>query len=203
MAEVKFDFKQAFKEVWGAIPIPTLGNDVSLPSSSLPQYSSPGLLESNILPGKDRITPGTGIVLADRLRFDYGTDEGVASYGLPHESVAEYSQAKNIVKTLLQGRDGTIKEYINLDDWVISIRGFIINYDSLDYPLDQIINMSNFFQLNTRLKVGSDWMSRLGIKYVITEALKFPVVDGLANAQPYELELVSDNPFEIELLEIK
>ena len=42
-------------------------------------------------------------------------------------AVIEISNTRNIVKTEIQGRDGTVKEFINNGDYQISIKGILSN----------------------------------------------------------------------------
>jgi nucleoside-diphosphate-sugar epimerase len=50
-------------------------------------------------------------------------------------ALLKVTQDKNIITTKIMGKDGTIKEYIGLDDYKIQIEAFIYGYNGI-YPYD-------------------------------------------------------------------
>ncbi|MBI1228218.1 MAG: hypothetical protein GC192_23495 [Bacteroidetes bacterium] len=195
MAIAKFNLNDAYKEVFG-FQTPLFGVVTNKQSAQLPQYENvPTIIEEDYQSSVDRISPGTGVLLADRLRFE---DQGEI-YALPHETVISYHQAKNIVKTAMSGKDGTVKEYISLDDWSITIQGFIIDYDSSNYPIDRVDELRKWFQKNKDLGVVSDWLTQLGIYRIVVTDLDLPALAGFSNVQPFEIRALSDEPVELEL----
>jgi hypothetical protein len=205
MALVKFNYPDAFKEVFGIssrIPlfVPQALKRVQGDGGQLPSFPEGRAEDDNRVSSPDRIAQG-GVIVPDRLRFGSGASP-TGIYRMPIETVAEYHRAKNIVKTPMRGLNNTVKEYISLDDWNIVLRGFIINYESVDYPLEEQVAMNDFFEINKALEVTSEWMSSLGIDYVVTTDIRFPPMEGHSNVCPFEITMLSDSPVEYELLVI-
>lgn len=193
MGEAKFNINEALKQtfgLYGRTPIYVVTNKED--NRPLPQYEATPL-QAEIPFDSSRVAPMTGILIQDSFRFVDPT------FALPIETVLELSRAKNIVKTTQQGRDGTVKEYISMDDWVLNFKGFIINYDEDLYPEDKVESMVKWFNLNQPMSLVSKWLSRWGIDKVVATNLKLPTFEGVQNVQPYELEMLSDYPITLEL----
>lgn len=121
-------------------------------------------------------------------------------YTLPNAPLVDILQSKRIEKTYMAGRDGSVKEFIYEDDFVITIRGIIINPDSADLqPIDEIEELYSFFKFNKSLQVDSALLNALGIFNIVVESLELPDVQGAPAIQPFVLNCLSDIPFEIEV----
>jgi hypothetical protein len=149
-----------------------------------------------------------GQLLQDR--YEFGHPE-LGTYVLSPYTILEISRAKNIVTTAMQGRNGTVKEFISLDDWVLVFRGFLINEESNTLPSDQTRRLVEVFEKNEHLRFFSDQVRKwyenraeveegAALEYIVVEDLKFPPFDGADNVQPFEITCKSDNPVEIEIL---
>ena len=70
-------------------------------------------------------------------------------YRLPNEPIVEINGSKTIIKTPIDGQDGTFKELYSKNDWDITIRGIAVNEDeeSDDYP-EEIV--SKLYQLDAK-----------------------------------------------------
>ena len=114
------------------------------------------------------------------------------------------SQSKNIVTTALQGRDGTIKEFMSNGDYVINIAGSLIgrneNGDISDignqYPEDDVEELINILTVPQEIVIFSSIFRRLGIKYVVVTDFSFTQRAGFRNIQDFTIDLLSDNPVE-------
>lgn len=194
MGEAKFNINEALKQtfgIYGRTPIYIVSHKEE--NRPLPKFESASSLPAEIPFDSSRVAPMTGILIQDSFRFVNPT------FALPIETVLEPSRAKNIVKTTQQGRDGTVKEYINMDDWVLNFKGFIINYDEDLYPEEKVESMVKWYELHQPMSIVSKWLSRWGIDKVVATNLKFPTFEGTQNVQPYELEVLSDYPIILEL----
>jgi hypothetical protein len=149
-----------------------------------------------------------GQLLQDR--YEFGHPE-LGTYVMSPYTILELSRAKNIVTTAMQGRNGTVKEFISLDDWVLVFRGFLINEESSTLPADQTRRLVEVFEKNEHLRFFSDQVRKwyenraeveqgAALEFVVVEDLKFPPFDGADNVQPFELTCRSDNPIELEIL---
>jgi hypothetical protein len=127
----------------------------------------------------------------------------IKNYTFPDWPLIDISASKNINTTPLKGFSGTVKEYINTDDYQIGIKGILINYVNDEYPDDLVHGVHKIFTVDTALKVTSPVLNLLDIHYMVVKDIKFPEVEGYNNMQPYVLQCLSDNPVELEIKDIK
>jgi hypothetical protein len=139
------------------------------------------------------------------FELDTSTNKTKSEVFLPY-SVVKISARKTIVKTPLMERRGSIKEQYNIDDYQISLKGFVIGYDkSGKYPIwpeEEITILRNLFETNEAIKLDNALTNLfLGAdSRVIIESLDLPEVEGgRKNYQPFSMQLESDNIFTLEL----
>jgi len=114
------------------------------------------------------------------------------------------SMNKNIVKTPIQGRNGTVKEYISDGDFRVNIRGVITSAsnDNPDhYPEDEVKKLMEVCRANASIELASFYLNDVfNVQNVVIENYTFPQREGTYNTQLFELECVSDNPVEVEII---
>jgi hypothetical protein len=125
------------------------------------------------------------------------------SYTLPDWPLFDITGQRTVIKTPMQGRDGTIKQFISDDDYAITIRGFLINYDSWEYPEQQLQELMQVINAKVAIGITSQVFNLLDIHNIVIERWNFPAVEGYPNMQPFELECVSDEPVELEIKSVK
>lgn len=123
-------------------------------------------------------------------------------WDLPYPIVSVNSR-KTIVETPLTERRGTVKELINIQDYEISVKGFIIGAGN-NFPENDIITLRTIYEQNAPLSIRCPITDvfllrpgRNGSDHVVITDLKFPPVTGIKNVRPYELRMVSDEPFNL------
>lgn len=128
--------------------------------------------------------------------------DAMQSWDLPHPIIS-ISSKKNIIETQLVERRGTVKELINVEDYEISIKGFIIA-QTHEFPEKEVARLRKLFEFNIPLSIRCPITDifllrpdRNGSDQVVIKGLKFPAVKGIKNVRPYELLLVSDAPFNL------
>lgn len=107
---------------------------------------------------------------------------------------------KNIIETKMVGRPGSVKELINIDDYKISITGFIESADG-SYPEAGITQMKEIYSINEPIELVSvltDLIFNDGDQVVITD-MSFPETPGIETAQAVRIECVTDKPFELTI----
>lgn len=117
---------------------------------------------------------------------------------LPHAPMVDVAAQKTIVSTPLTGRAGTVKELISLQDYRVTIRGFLIRPDKR-YPLAETRELNAWFKHNEALEVVSEILNELGIYNLVVESLDLPDPEEWMNFQAYTLSCLSDEPLELEL----
>jgi hypothetical protein len=140
-----------------------------------------------------KITPGT--------YYDWnGKLQPIPKYQFPYECVVELNQPSIIEETFLKGRrSGSVKEVIGLDDFYITIRGFIINYNTRDYPTEAVEAFRNVIKLPTELEVESPFLNMFDIDELVIFDRNIPQIEGSLHYQPFTLMCKSNIPFNLEV----
>ena len=109
------------------------------------------------------------------------------------------NQSRNIVRTPIQGRNGTIKEYISDGDYEINVTGLIVSPYSGRVPSIDMENIHNILSLQNELVIVSNYLSLFKISYVVVEAYTFEQIEGSLNQIKFTMRLISDEPIEVQL----
>lgn len=110
----------------------------------------------------------------------------------------EVSQEKHIIRTAVQGRDGTVKEYISDGDYAISIKGVLTGRNG-EYPRDAVSDLMEFLKAPISMKVNSWFLGQFGITDIVVLNFSLAQIEGMQNSQPFQINAVSDTPFEVNL----
>lgn len=101
------------------------------------------------------------------------------------------NQSRNIVKTPIQGLDGTVKEYISDGDYIINIKGIIQGANGV-YPADEVDALISICNAKCALTIVSDYLTSLGITNIVIESYSLPQDMGSQSQQVFELNCLSD-----------
>jgi hypothetical protein len=135
----------------------------------------------------------------DAKTYIYNDKETTVGELVINSVIISVSQSKNIVKTSIQGRSGTVKEYICDGDFSISVDGQIIDPDALVYPEKRVKELVKLLNIPMELAVTSEFLLRFGIFNVVVDSYSFPQQKGSRNVQPFTLSLSSEKPLELDL----
>jgi len=115
------------------------------------------------------------------------------------------SQTKNIITTALQGRDGTVKEYVSNGDYVINLRGKIVNFtnkypDKFPTGIDHcdVWTLTDILKVPNELDVVSSFLNMFFNQMVITD-FSMPQVEGRRNEQPFEINALSYTEIDLDV----
>lgn len=108
------------------------------------------------------------------------------------------SQAKRIVRTEIQGADGTVKEYIGLDDYSVQINGIICG-DNGRYPATEVNALKQMLDAPVAVPVISSFLNRLGIYNVVVMDYAIPQEAGGYSKQDFSITALSDTPLELQI----
>jgi hypothetical protein len=103
---------------------------------------------------------------------------------------------RNIVKTEIVGRDGTVKEYIGEGDAQISFRGVVTGGNG-HYPGEQVAELLKVIQAPVTIPVYSRHLQYMGIDSVVFEDRSFEQEEGSYSYQVFSLNAISDIPHEL------
>src|SRR5436190_19944369 len=95
-------------------------------------------------------------------------------------------QTKNIVKTAIQGRDGTVKEYISQADYQVTLRGAISRSFQSTYPLEEMRHFLQLLKDNRALKVTNPFLLMFEIYDLVVEDFSMGQEEGKQNMQRFE-----------------
>lgn len=109
----------------------------------------------------------------------------------------EVNQAKNIVTTAIQGRKGTVKEYINDGDFNVRIRGALVSQKAHTYPKEDVSRLIALMKTPESLAVVSPYLQQFEIYNIVVTDFNFPQQEGYQNMQLFEINAISDTPIEL------
>lgn len=120
------------------------------------------------------------------------------------------SQTKNIITTAIQGRDGTIKEYVSRGDFMISLSGNIVGQSDIDssmvsdignkYPEVDTKKMIEICNVPDPITITSSFLQQFGINDVVIKDYRFSEKRGTRNEQPFQINMLSDSPIDLNEL---
>lgn len=133
------------------------------------------------------------------------------------ECIMTVTQERNIVTTALQGRNGTVKEYISDGDYQIEVKAAILPirqsvtskeeavpdvFSSVEdrYPEDELKQFIQLLQAQESINVGSDFLDLFGVQSAVVKSYTFEQQTH-SNRQSFSLTLLSDSPYEIKIKE--
>ncbi|KAA9041611.1 hypothetical protein FW778_06210 [Ginsengibacter hankyongi] len=109
------------------------------------------------------------------------------------------SMTKNIVRTSIPGRNGTIKEFVGLDDWQIKINGLIVGGNG-HHPADEIIALKNQLIANVPIPVICAYLNNLDINNIVIKDITFEQEAGGYSSQPFTINALSDHDVLLQVL---
>lgn len=107
-------------------------------------------------------------------------------------AILDLNRSKNIVKSIVQGRDSSVKEFINNGDWVINVSGILCD-KGWKYPIEKTVEFNRWMEKNKTLKVVHEILNGLGIYDIVIEDYNLPKTPHL-NCQPYSFIASNDIP---------
>jgi len=117
----------------------------------------------------------------------------------------EVSQTRNIITTAVQGRNGTVKEYISDGDYQISITGVISSKYNNVAPFESDITYINsvfaMLKANVSIPVACNFLDMFQINSMVVLDYKFNQIEGARNTIGFSMNCLSDEPFEIKYSE--
>ena len=109
------------------------------------------------------------------------------------------NQAKKIIKTEIQGGDGTVKEYIGLDDYHVVINGIICGGNG-HYPMNEVLSLKKMLDCPFEIPVVCTFLNAMDIHYLVVDDYSLPQEAGGYSQQNFTINALSDEPLEILIL---
>lgn len=169
------------------------GNEVQIAASPAPRQE---LVKGTRLYNRDALGRWYFMPVFIRHRALRGDDHTLEL----ENAVISITGSKNIVRTPLVGRRGTVKELISVEDYKISIAAFIRSSDG-SYPEGQITRMKELYNIDESVELISaltDLLLDEGDRVVITD-IQYPPTPGVEDGQAVTIECETDSPFELTI----
>lgn len=106
---------------------------------------------------------------------------------------------RNVEKTTIQGRNGTVKEYIGEGDATITFRGVIVG-DNGVYPEEEVLALKQVIKAPVSIPVVSKYLQMLDIDTIVFEDRNFAQEEGSYSYQAFTLSAVQDTPVELQII---
>ena len=103
-----------------------------------------------------------------------------------------------IIKTQIQGRNGTVKEYIAKDDYAVTINGIIVGENG-QYPQAAALALQRMCEAPVAIPVVSRFLNSLGIYNIVVEDYSMPQTPGGISKQEFTINSISDEPLELQI----
>ena len=123
------------------------------------------------------------------------------TFNLPYSTISIQNK-KKIKETSLTGRKGTVKELIQIGNYVFNIQGVaIIKEDSM--PENEIINLRNLYEINDSVQLENAFSEIFLMEdnNVVIKNIDLPDMKGIIGAQAYSMTLLSDSVLTLEFNE--
>lgn len=208
MASIVTDIEQLYRRTFGSRPfvIPTESPAEVRGETFTITAARPNL--SSSLNSELRTTvQGVEIWMPTTIRGN--VDGQLADVFLPY-CVVRVTAKKTIVKTPLMERRGSVKEVYSIDDYVINLKGFLIDQGRV-FPEAEMLLLKRLFETNEAVEIinpitniflgdAKDSGEAFLSDKVVIEELDFPEVEGGRNhVKPFTMRLESDTIFTLEV----
>ena len=111
----------------------------------------------------------------------------------------QVSQSKKIITTEIQGRDGTVKEYIGLDDFQVQIVGRLNGTYNVN-PKELTRQLKTILSAGQPLEITSWYLQNLDITDIVVKDFNFGQTEGEYSTQYFTINALSDRRFEAKIL---
>lgn len=111
------------------------------------------------------------------------------------------NQPKRVIETEIPGRDGTVKEYIGMGDYQVSINGILTGANG-QMPLDDIAQLKAILDAPQAIDVASKYLTNLDIHSLVIKEYTFEQKEGGYSYQTFSITASSDIPQELRLANV-
>lgn len=111
------------------------------------------------------------------------------------------TQTKKVIKTAVQGFNGTVKEYVSDGDYSVTINGVMTTRITDKYPAFEVEAFLALMKVPEALEFTSEFIDRFGSFNLVVESYSLPQTEGFRNSQAFTIQMVTDRTIELQLLE--
>ena len=191
---MRFDIIEVYRQAFGYKGIPFIGLNTT---PIVPLVANSQVIETVSNPWSDGRFKTSSI-----FGTPYFMPCKLDGYQLPNEPIIQLNRTKIIVKTQIDGKEGTFKEKYSDGDYIVTIKGVCVNENNNDdYPEDQVRELRRIFEQPFSVSVVSRITTLFGIEKLAINKIDLPAIEGAPGMQPYLFECESDMFTNLEILE--
>jgi len=113
--------------------------------------------------------------------------------------IMEVNEENNIITTDIQGKNGTVIEYVSSKASVINIKGRIMTDLASAFPYDDVQNLAIALKTNKSLQIESWFLNLFGIYNIMPKKKYYSQVEGSQEYQKFEFDAIADTPVILKL----
>ena len=157
-----------------------------------------------ILEGKIVQTSNLPVTMKSVFRiegFYYLNEENVNTFfqGIEFPSaIVEVSATQLWAKNKVNGRQGTVKQFLGLGDYEISVEAVVVSENGRDYPEKQMKTWQNIFQVGKELSVTYQHLQVFGIDTVIINSFTINQKKGHEGTYEFSFSLSSHSTINLQ-----
>jgi hypothetical protein len=201
----EFNLNELYRKAFGYRGVP-------LPIAFLPQKEKNPVaddfpevtgLDPNITKLRGNFDTSTQLGAPLRMPMKIGIP-GKTPIQLPNEPIVSLDMDVDLKKTMVnRGRNqkrGTVKEVAGLGDYTITIKGIIYRFSDNDFPEEDLRAIRTILE-NVLITVECFYTSMFNISLATVTKARWPRDEEMSfREQDYEINLLSDEDFELELI---
>jgi hypothetical protein len=107
------------------------------------------------------------------------------------------SPSNTIVRTALLGRPGSVKEFIQANDYKVSISGSVYTDSRDSFPLYELKALDKILKLEKQVQVANVFLQLLGITKLVFESGDYMPSKKHVNAFDFSLNFISDEDYDL------
>lgn len=143
--------------------------------------------------------------------FGNGMDGQISYYDISKKKTINISKMRldiamcvvtknvNVIKTPIAGRNGTVKQYINMGDFDVQINGVFTSQVPDSRPDLLIRQLHDITNSTAEVNVASNFLNLFGIQSLVFERCEFPQNQEGRDVQHFQLDCISETPFAIKV----
>lgn len=193
MASLVFDLNQLYQQTFGTTP----NINFIKPSEDTKQSEK---LRFDIKPEDSKKYSNLGTPYYEKIEGDVLGREcflpvKIDDVKLPFSTVRINSK-KTLVETACVNRKGAVIEQINVENYNIKLRGFLIGNNN-ELPDEGLTELKNLYEKNESVVLRNALTDIFlsGEDKVVIKSIDIPEVRAVKNVRPYEFDMVSDTEF--------
>lgn len=112
-------------------------------------------------------------------------------------TVTEYI---NVVKTNVAGANGTVKQYINIGDYQIEIKGIFTSEIPDTRPSDLIRQLHKITRSTCEVNIACEFLNLFSVNCIVFDGeQRFSMEESSRDVQKFELNCISETPFPVKV----